>query len=222
MLDQLTNFTPVVFFIMGIGGSLHCLGMCGPLVMSLTKNKTENMTYQVGRLVGYLSIGLMIKFFGQIFFTKNQSVIIVAAGILLGLFYILQGLSLLKLIKEIKFNFKFQTNLHKIKFLKGPFGTGLVTAFLPCGLLYTTLFSLLVIQDFKIALFSLFAFWLGTVPSLFFSSVLMEKAIRPALLRIPKLAGTLLLTVGLTTVAFRLAPFFSGQKTCPHCYINQK
>lgn len=223
-MDQFTSFTPIVFFIMGIGGSLHCLGMCGPLVMSLTKNKIENLIFQIGRLAGYMSLGLMIKILGQLF-TKNQNILIFVAGILLGLFYIMQGLALLKIIKEIKINFLNGITSwarNKFKNRKTPLFTGFLTAFLPCGLLYTTLFSLLVIQDFRIALLSLFAFWLGTVPALFFSSMLMEKAIRPVLLQIPKLAGALLLTIGLTTIALRLAPLVTGKKSCAHCYINQK
>lgn len=207
---------------MGIGGSLHCLGMCGPLVMSFTKTHTDNMLYQLGRLVGYMSIGLIIKVIGQFFFTKNQSTIVFVAGILLGLFYIFQGLSLLKIIKELKINFNLHQKVRHIKFLKNSTGIGFLSAFLPCGLLYTTLFSLLVVQDLRLAFLSILAFWLGTVPALFFSSVLMQKAIRPTLLKVPKLAGTLLLTIGLCTVVLRLYPFIIGEKNCMHCYLEQK
>lgn len=220
MLDQLTKLTPVIFLVMGLGGSMHCLGMCGPLIVSATKNKVENAFYQVGRLIGYMSIGLVIKSFGVVFFNKNQNSLIVMAGILLGLFYIMQGLSLLKIIKEIKINFNIHQYFRNTKLIKTPFGTGFLSAFLPCGLLYTTLFSLLVIHDMSLAMFSLFTFWLGTLPVLLFSTILFEKTIRPFVLKVPKIAGTLLLTFGLMTLVVRLIPMMSGSKTCAHCYIK--
>lgn len=219
-MDQLTKLTPVIFLVIGLGGSLHCLGMCGPLILSSTKNKTENFLYQIGRLIGYISIGLAIKSLGVMFFNKSQTTLIIAAGVLLGLFYIIQGLALLKIIAEVKINLNLHKYLFKLKVLKSPIGTGFISAFLPCGLLYTTLFSLLVIQDMKVALFSLIMFWLGTLPLLLFSTVLFEKTIRPFVLKVPKIAGTLILTFGLMTVVVRLIPLMNGSKTCAHCYIK--
>ncbi|MFZ4713184.1 MAG: sulfite exporter TauE/SafE family protein [Bacteriovoracaceae bacterium] len=212
---------------MGLGGSLHCLGMCGPLVMSMTTNKKENLIYQIGRLGGYISLGLVIKLIGSIFFLANQSILIIIAGLLLGIFYIIQGLSMLQLMKEIKMKPLAKLTewaRKKLKTNRTPILTGFLTAFLPCGLLYTTLFSLLVVQNFGISLLSLFAFWVGTLPALVFSPILMEKAIKPILLKVPKFAGVALLCMGLFTLAYRVSPLIQGKdpKKCPHCHESPK
>ena len=50
--------------IMGVVGSAHCAGMCGPLVISLTCARSRSdsgwippLVYQFGRLSAYLLIG---------------------------------------------------------------------------------------------------------------------------------------------------------------------
>lgn len=222
MWDQWSKATPVIFFIMGLGGSLHCLGMCGPLVMSLTKNKSENAFYQIGRLFGYISLGIVIKMIGFGLINQKENFLIITAGVLLGLFYILQGLSLLRLIKEIKFPFfnfltKFAHNKMKLK--PSPLMAGFLSAFLPCGLLYTTIFSLLILQNTQIAFLSLLSFWLGTLPMLMFSTTMMTNFFRPIMLKIPKLAGGFLLVIGLATLILRLSPLIhQSNGHCMHCH----
>src|ERR1044071_6783484 len=60
-------------FIMGLAGSLHCLGMCGPLAMSLPVSYTNNLsrftggvTYNLGRIVSYATLGLLSGSIGRL------------------------------------------------------------------------------------------------------------------------------------------------------------
>ena len=54
--------------LLGLGGSLHCAAMCGPLVFSVQNNwgiKGINLPillYHGGRILGYLFLGLAFSF----------------------------------------------------------------------------------------------------------------------------------------------------------------
>ena len=61
-------------FILGLAGSLHCLGMCGPIALiiptGIGKNKWLSLfLYHLGKIITYLIIG---AFFGLIVGTLNS------------------------------------------------------------------------------------------------------------------------------------------------------
>ena len=81
-------------FVVGLLGSFHCLGMCGPLVIAMpvhATNKLQAITgrllYNLGRIFTYSVLGLMVGIFGQslTFFTSQQK-LSVAIGTLMLLF----------------------------------------------------------------------------------------------------------------------------------------
>lgn len=60
-------------FLLGFVGSLHCAGMCGPLVLALTKSRppstresTGRVCYHLGRVACYCLLGLMLGFVGHV------------------------------------------------------------------------------------------------------------------------------------------------------------
>ncbi len=62
-------------FIFGLISSLHCIGMCGPIAMMLpvdrdnpAKKITQIITYHLGRLSAYGTIGLIFGMLGKGFF----------------------------------------------------------------------------------------------------------------------------------------------------------
>src|SRR5690349_7474920 len=70
---NLQHFIPWVSFIAGLGGSLHCVGMCGGMVTASCGKNDEIMKYQFGRLLGYLSLGLIAGFLGSFINLKELS-----------------------------------------------------------------------------------------------------------------------------------------------------
>ena len=60
-------------FILGLAGSLHCVGMCGPLMLSLPnaagghKGRAlwESIQYQLGRILTYALLGLLFGLLGK-------------------------------------------------------------------------------------------------------------------------------------------------------------
>ena len=78
-------------------GSLHCLGMCGPIVVATNKTTWESVLYQIGRLIGYLSLGFLVGYLGQELMGRfPQSLSALIAPIFLGSTFIIMGLLLLK------------------------------------------------------------------------------------------------------------------------------
>ena len=81
-------------FIFGLISSLHCIGMCGPIAMMLpvdrnniTKKTIQIMTYHLGRLTAYGTIGLVFGLVGKGFFMaglqQKMSIFIGVAMILI-------------------------------------------------------------------------------------------------------------------------------------------
>ncbi len=65
----------IYMFTLGLGTSLHCVSMCGPLVLtvaardtkdeSLSKKLTPNLVYQGAKLVSYMLVGLLLGTIGS-------------------------------------------------------------------------------------------------------------------------------------------------------------
>ncbi len=84
-------------FILGLLGSLHCLGMCGPIAIALPRGGagriryvTGRVAYNVGRVVTYTILGLAFGVVGQRFALAGlQQGLSIFAGVVLlvGLFF---------------------------------------------------------------------------------------------------------------------------------------
>jgi uncharacterized protein len=172
-------------FIMGLAGSLHCIGMCGPLALSLPVSHSSNLSrisggliYNSGRIFSYAMLGLVFGSLGSfIIATKWQSGLSIALGIIILLYL---------LVPKKYFHFSTTTILGKPfmllrqqlgrLFQSGKFSSlffiGVLNGFLPCGLVYLALTSSVIsASPMNGGLFMLF-FGLGTVPMMF-ATVLM-------------------------------------------------
>lgn len=65
----------LIGLLMGLGGSLHCVGMCGAIVTafsfnqkgnSLAKNTVQTVTYNFGRASTYILLGLLFGWLGHL------------------------------------------------------------------------------------------------------------------------------------------------------------
>lgn len=137
-------------FIVGVVGSLHCVGMCGPFALALpfhAKNKWRTLgqilLYHLGRIVTYATLGVAIGFLGQ---TIVMAGIQIYLSISLGLLLILAALfsinletrllsfgPIRKLNSWVQERMTFMLRSHKRKTL---FGLGILNGLLPCGLVY--------------------------------------------------------------------------------------
>lgn len=167
----------IAAFIMGSIGSVHCIGMCGPLALSLpvvTNNHTSRfistLLYNTGRIVTYASLGAVFGLIGMSFaFFGYQQWLSVILGIIILLFIIIP-----------KRNFVSQNNNALIRFFenirlwlgrlftkwnyRSVFFIGLLNGLLPCGLVYIAIAG--AVSTASVIKSSVFmaAFGLGTLP----------------------------------------------------------
>ncbi len=166
-------------FLMGIVGSIHCVGMCGPIALALpygrfdkNKSRLARILFQTGRVSTYALLGLVLGFIGlsaSIF--GGQQFLSITIGIILIISIMLP--SLFNRLQSIAFISKFQiaiksklAEMIKIDSLRAFYVSGLLNGLLPCGLVWLALStSLALANGFESAVFMLF-FGLGTIPSM--------------------------------------------------------
>ena len=172
-------------FGMGFAGSLHCIGMCGPLALSLPVTHSNErlrffggFIYNVGRIFSYTVLGFIFGSVGNIIIaTKWQSSISLILGIII-LLYLLTPKKYFHLSPTNKLNkpfFLLRQQLGKLfqSNKKGSsFAIGILNGFLPCGLIYLALSSAIITANsVNGGMFMLF-FGLGTFPAMFATVVM--------------------------------------------------
>lgn len=217
LLSNYQNFLPWVSFIAGLGGSLHCVGMCGGLVTASCEKSNDVFGYQVGRLIGYLVLGLSAGLLGGLIRIESiDPFIAMIPGMFIGILFLFWGIQSLRGKKaELpmpKFMGRFYTFLwRKLVFknigLSKAFFTGLISIFLPCGLLYGVVLGAVAISHPLMAMTSMFFFWLGTTPSMVLAPALFQKILNPLKKSLPKTYAISLILIGLMTVSFRMVKF---------------
>jgi uncharacterized protein len=165
-------------FILGLISSLHCIGMCGPIAMMLpvdhqneAKKVTQIVTYHLGRLTAYATIGLIFGLLGRGFFLagmqQNMSIFIGVAMILVVLIpekvFSRYNFSkpVYKIISKIKSSLG---NQFKNRSYKSLFTIGLLNGLLPCGMVYVALFGAIAMQSAGFGVLYMLLFGLGTMP----------------------------------------------------------
>jgi hypothetical protein len=152
--------------------------MCGPIAMMLpvdrnnpTKKVTQIITYHIGRLTAYGTIGLIFGLVGKGFFMagiqQNLSIFIGAAMIAVILIpektFAKYNFSkpVFVLISKLKATLGSQ---FRNKSYKSLFTIGLLNGFLPCGMVYVALFGAIAMQNAGFGVLYMVLFGLGTVP----------------------------------------------------------
>jgi sulfite exporter TauE/SafE len=213
-LSEAKSFFPWVSFVAGVGGSLHCVGMCGGLVTASCERSSEIFRYQIGRLLGYLLLGLLSGFLASYLDIKtvNPYFSLLPAILIGGLFIFWGWQNFLGKKAELptpKFLSKFYVKLwsslvqKNTNFTKA-FFTGLISIFLPCGLLYGIVLGTVAFSHTYEALTSMFFFWLGTVPSMVMAPSVINRLIRPFKAKLPKTYAISLILIGMLTISFRM------------------
>ena len=219
--EQVLNLFGVVFptgvFIASLLGSLHCLSMCGGLVMVATKEKQMLPTglYHLFRLLGYLVLGSLAGYFGQsILGAADLRWVSLGATVFIALTLLVMGLRLfqgksidIKAFKQVPYIGRLWG---KAMAIENPYGKassmGFLTAMLPCGWLYgfvvVAIGSQSIVQGTLVMVF----FWLGTIPILIVGPEVLKSALAPVARRAPKVAGGVFIALAIATVAIRVIP----------------
>ncbi len=218
--SEIKSFLPWVSFIAGLGGSLHCAGMCGGLVTASCEKSGDVFRYQFGRLIGYLILGGVAGGLGQFLSVKNAHPLFsLVPAIFIGVLFIYWGIQNLYGKKAELPGARFLGGLYsklwplfvqKNRNFTKSFFIGLISIFLPCGLLYGVVLGTVAFQHIHEVFFAMFFFWLGTVPSMVVAPHLIQRIIRPLKSKLPKTFAISLIAIGVLTVSFRVVRFESS------------
>lgn len=165
-------------FLIGLFGSFHCIGMCGPIALALPIQKNSRLNlivgrvlYNIGRAITYAFIGLLFGLLGQsLSLAGFQQSVSIIAGVLILLMVLLPS-KISQKIYLLKPAYGF-TNFLKMKFgvlLKkkstaSTFLIGLLNGFLPCGLVYIAVAGALATGSYFGGAVYMFIFGIGTLP----------------------------------------------------------
>lgn len=158
---------------------MHCIGMCGPLVLAVPSTAAsrwhfiaERLIYNIGKAVTYGVMGAVLGFAGKKILMNIQQDLSIVLGVLLlitvavplGLKASLEKFSPLKyLYGMVKSRF---SALMRKRGMTTLFFMGMLNGLLPCGLVYTALLGATVVADVLHSALFMVVFGLGTAPAL--------------------------------------------------------
>ncbi|HEU4716344.1 MAG TPA: sulfite exporter TauE/SafE family protein [Bacteroidia bacterium] len=234
---------PVAALILGLLGSLHCAGMCGPLVLAMPLNRKNSATaaagltvYNLGKALSYALIGAVSGAAGSaVKWAVGQQVLSVAAGTFI-LLVLLAGLfgTRVKLPRQVEKVFSFVRNsigkLFRQKGTRANFLIGAMNGFLPCGLVYAAVAGAAASGSWWNGAVFMFVFGIGTMPALFALGLAGSKltfSFREKLRRVVPVfvavMAMLLILRGLGLGIPLVSPsLHEGKVVCPHCQHRQK
>jgi sulfite exporter TauE/SafE len=171
-------------FIIGISGSLHCVAMCGPLVLvvptstkGLKKTVPDILIYHAGRIGFYALLGLIGGLVGvSLFLFIPLQWISISIGILMLIMAWISIGNILPFQHSITGFVSRKLSVLYRKLKDDPnkgllLGTGFLNGMLPCGLVYFGLLNAIATATTVGSVLCMIAFGLGTLPSLFFFSL---------------------------------------------------
>ncbi len=177
-------------FVVGLLGSVHCIGMCGGIAGMLGSASSMGgapaaprrwlnlLGYNLGRIVSYGVAGLVAGFAGNRAFDLFPMERVAELGLMLsGGFMILMGLYLAEWWRGLDILERagsvlwrrlqpLSTRLLPVRSAWQSVPLGLVWGWLPCGLVYATLVWALFTADPVRSMALMIAFGLGTLPML--------------------------------------------------------
>jgi sulfite exporter TauE/SafE len=168
------NYNELAFFT-GLFGSIHCIGMCGPLAFAVPSVHEQRwliifdkLIYNLGRTLTYTLLGVLIGMAGQqLWLAGTQQIISIVTGI----FIILAASSrILKwsVVNKVWFSGigqSFNKVLgYALKHKSGHFIVGILNGFLPCGFVYLAMAGALNTGSILASAQYMFWFGLGTLP----------------------------------------------------------
>ncbi len=198
-------------FLLGLLGSLHCLGMCGPIAFMLPVDRSsrtragfQTAVYHGGRILAYSIMGLLFGLLGKglnLFGTQQKLSIIIGALMILLVLIPLNKLGSFRLTKPV---------YKVVAWLKETLGAsfkkkttdafltiGFLNGFLPCGLVYMALLGATASAGPTGGFLFMLIFGLGTIPLMTFA-VFFGKVVKSSFKqKIQRLVPVFVVLIGL-------------------------
>ncbi|MCX6310558.1 MAG: sulfite exporter TauE/SafE family protein [Bacteroidetes bacterium] len=233
----------IAALLLGLLGSLHCVGMCGPIAIAIPVKRDNSRTlsigiiiYNLGRAFTYSILGAISGLAGSaVQFAVGQRTLSISAGVIVLLVLILGFFgkrmhlpsSILSVLSKTK------SSLGKLFSQRRPSALlliGVLNGLLPCGLVYAGLAGAAATGTFLHGAMFMFVFGIGTIPALFMLSFAGSKislSFRSKMKKaVPVFVGTMALLLVLRGLGLGIpiiSPSFSDGKTvCPMCKAKEK
>ncbi len=216
----------LLVFVTGLtGGFGHCMGMCGPVVVSCSvaaseRNLLSHILYNLGRVTTYTILGGVMGLTGSLLgfggaFGGVQRAVMFAAGVLI----MLMGVGISGLLPLTRYlEGRAGLGLVVLKALKAfprdvtpgtLYPMGVLLGFIPCGLVYTVLLSAAragmegghYAEGLLKGALMLLVFGLGTMPSLLLLGKAADKIGARMRRRFYRLSGLVVVVTGALFVA---------------------
>jgi sulfite exporter TauE/SafE len=234
----------VAVLIASFVGSLHCVGMCGPLVAfavgdpgggKMASRAGLHAAYHGGRLLTYALVGAICGLLGAAVdhggarLGCHRAAALLAGGMMIavGIAAVLRALGVR--LPQLPLPGLIQRLVlagQRAAFALGPLSRalciGLLTAFLPCGWLY--LFASYAAGTGSPLWGALFmiAFWLGSVPALLLAGIGVQTLSRLLGRRLPLVTALAIVALGVVTLVLRMqAPLHAFEPMQVHGAVEQ-
>ena len=208
--------------LLGAVGSAHCAGMCGPLVLTITRGLRRPLPrarlqhavwYHTGRLSIYVLLGLAAGLVGQTLSLWGLGrALAVLAGVLLLLAAAPSGgPAWFRKLGRRPATFAIKACVtvgrwNRVHRVAGPFLAGAANGLLPCGLLYSAILTSAALGSAVSAVALMAGFGLGTVPALVALSMAASSQAFGIRTRLRRLTPVLLVITAALLLARGLAP----------------
>jgi hypothetical protein len=221
-------------FVLGLFGSLHCAGMCGPLALALPaagRNAAGffagRLAYNLGRIVTYCAIGIVFGLLGKTLLLAGiQRWVSVTLGVLLlaGLLTsrkLAVSLPLTFLVERLKSR---MGALLRQRSFASLLVLGLLNGLLPCGLVYVAAAAAILAGGVLAGAQYMLCFGLGTVPMML--TISLSRKLVPSPLRL-KLLKTVPVSVFILAALLILRglslgiPFVSPDLSAGTCCLTK-
>lgn len=165
-------------FIVGLVGSAHCAGMCGPIALALPL-KSDNwftrvsggLIYNLGRIITYMLLGAIFGLLGK---GLHMAGFQLWASVVIGILMIALVMVSLIFKKMPSLNNVFESysarllsgfrNMFRTGGTFSLLGIGLLNGILPCGLVYVAMAGAINTGDVVSAMMYMVLFGAGTIP----------------------------------------------------------
>ena len=214
-------------FVLGLMGSFHCVGMCGPIALSLPlrgnnfgQKLTGGLLYNLGRASTYGVMGAFFGLIGQSFHLLGfQQWISVIMGSLMIVSVLLPAM----VRKRFKINPDFMViplrraiqQLFKVRSYRGLFLIGLGNGLLPCGLVYLAIAGAIGAGSVSLGALFMVLFGLGTIPMMLLISLIGNIVTVPIRNKMNKLVPFIVVLIGVIFILRGLTlgiPYLSPPK----------
>jgi sulfite exporter TauE/SafE len=220
-------------FALGLLGSLHCAGMCGPLAIALPVTGSSasgffagRLAYNLGRIITYAAMGMVFGLLGRtLALAGAQRGVSITLGVLLivGVFAsrkLAAWIPVMSLVGRMKSSFSVLLRRRSVAAMAM---LGLLNGFLPCGLVYVACAGATSTGGVLPGLRYMVCFGAGTVPMMLaigLSGRLVPVSLRLRLLKAVPVSviviAALLILRGLSLGIPYLSPDLSAGNSCCH------